>query len=57
MLTKDKEKRFDLEQGDDIIEATWLTKDGEVFNETVRKLLGLPVVEKPAETAKEGGQD
>ncbi len=46
MLTKDKEKRFDLEQEDDIIEATWLTKGGEVINESVKELL-----------AKQGGQD
>ena len=57
MLTKDKEQRFELEQGDDIIDATWLTKNGEVIHETVRKLLDMPVAEKPAEAAQEGGQD
>ena len=57
MLTKDKEMRFDLEQDDDILQATWLTKDGEVINMAVRKLLGLPVEEAPAEAATEGGQD
>jgi NAD(P) transhydrogenase subunit alpha len=57
MLTKDKEMRFDLEQDDDIIQATWLTKDGEVINMAVRKLLGLPVEAAPAEAATEGGQD
>ena len=57
MLTKDKEKTFKLDQGDDIIEATWLTKDGEVINDMVRKALGMPAVEKPAEPTKEGGQD
>lgn len=55
MLTKDKEPRFDLEQEDDIIQATWLTKDGEVIHETVRKLLGLAVQEPPAGAVQEGG--
>ena len=35
-----------LEQEDDIIAATWLTKGGEVVNESVKELL-----------AKQGGQD
>ena len=47
MLTKDKEKKFDLEQEDDIIAATWLTKGGEVVHEDVKKLL---------ESTKEGVQ-
>jgi NAD(P) transhydrogenase subunit alpha len=46
MLTKDKEKKFDLEQEDDIIAATWLTKGGEVVHESVQELL-----------SKQGGQD
>jgi len=45
MLTKDKEKKFDLEQEDDIIAATWLTKGGQVVNESVKELL-----------SKQGGQ-
>ncbi|MHC5010172.1 MAG: Re/Si-specific NAD(P)(+) transhydrogenase subunit alpha [Planctomycetota bacterium] len=48
MLTKDKEKKFDLEQEDDIIEATWLTRGGEVINEAVKQLLS---------PATEGAQD
>lgn len=50
MLTKDKEKKFDIEQEDDIIQATWLTKGGDVVNEAVKALLDK-------DKGKEGGQD
>jgi NAD(P) transhydrogenase subunit alpha len=48
MLTKDKEKKFDLEQEDDILEGTWMTKGGEVVHPAIREALGM---------ANEGGQD
>ena len=47
MLTKDKEKKFDLEQEDDIIAGTWMTKNGEVVHEAVKEALA----------PKQGGQD
>jgi hypothetical protein len=47
MLTKDKEKKFDLEQEDDILAGTWMTKNGEVVHEAVKEALG----------AQQGGQD
>ncbi len=47
MLTKDKEKKFDLEQEDDILAGTWMTKNGEVVHEAVKEALA----------PKQGGQD
>ena len=54
MLTKDKEKTFDIEQEDDILAGTWMTKNGEVVHPMVKEALGI---ETPAEAAPEGGQD
>jgi NAD(P) transhydrogenase subunit alpha len=47
MLTKDKEKKFDIEQEDDILAGTWMTKNGEVVHEAVKEALA----------PKQGGQD
>ncbi len=46
MLTKDKEKKFDLEQEDDILAGTWMTKNGDVVHEAIKQALA----------AKEGAQ-
>ena len=39
MLTKDKEKTFDIEQEDDILAGTWMTKNGEVVHEAIKQAL------------------
>jgi NAD(P) transhydrogenase subunit alpha len=35
MLTKDKEKKFSLEQEDDLLKGTWMTKGGAVVHEAI----------------------
>ncbi len=42
MLSKDRERKneFDIEQEDDILAGTWMTKDGEVVHEAVKEALG-----------------
>ncbi len=41
MLSKDRERKneFDLEQEDDIMAGTWMTKNGEVVHEAVKVAL------------------
>jgi NAD(P) transhydrogenase subunit alpha len=45
MLSKDRERKneFDLEQEDDILAGTWMTKGGEVVHEDIKKALGAAV--------------
>jgi NAD(P) transhydrogenase subunit alpha len=45
MLSKDKARKdeFDLEQEDDIIAGTWMTKGGEVIHTAVKEALGATV--------------
>ncbi len=42
MLSKDRERKneFDLEQEDDILAGTWMTKGGEVVHDVVKEALG-----------------
>ena len=50
MLTKVKRgetPEFKLDQGDDIIEGTWMTKNGEVVHEAIKQALD----------ASQGGQN
>ena len=48
MLSKDRDRKneFDIEQEDDILAGTWMTKGGEVVHEAVKEALA----------ASEGGQ-
>ena len=60
MLTKDKEKTFDLEQEDDILAGTWMTRNGEIVHEALKKAREKAQNPSSPETttpSKEGGQD
>lgn len=55
MLSKDRERKneFDLEQEDDILAGTWMTKAGAVVHPDIRRALGVEATSGPAtETAK-----
>ncbi len=62
MLSKDRERKneFDLEQEDDILAGTWMTKGGEVVHPDIRRALGMEpppeTAPEPAAEVEEGGQ-